>query len=39
MQVHEQYEQLRTKSMPKAALVIGGVSENLRFRACAPVRR
>ena len=27
MQVHEQYEQLRTKSMPKAALIIGGVSE------------
>ncbi len=27
MQVHEQYEQLRDKNMPKAALVIGGVSE------------
>ena len=27
MQVHEQYEQLRTKTMPRAALVIGGVSE------------
>ena len=27
MQVHEQYEQLRTRKMPKAALVIGGVSE------------
>jgi ATP-dependent RNA helicase RhlE len=27
MQVHEQYEQLRSKEMPKAALVIGGVSE------------
>jgi ATP-dependent RNA helicase RhlE len=27
MQVHEQYEQLRTQKMPKAALVIGGVSE------------
>src|ERR1700752_4497843 len=27
MQVHEQYEQLRTKRMPKAALVIGGLSE------------
>jgi ATP-dependent RNA helicase RhlE len=25
MQVHEQYEQLRTRKMPKAALVIGGV--------------
>jgi ATP-dependent RNA helicase RhlE len=27
MQVHEQYEQLRSPKMPKAALVIGGVSE------------
>src|ERR1700751_4061124 len=27
MQVHEQYEQLRTKAMPKAALVIGGGAE------------
>jgi len=27
MQVHEQYEQLRSQKMPKAALVIGGVSE------------
>src|SRR5260221_14263252 len=27
MQVHEQYEQLRTKTMPKAALVIGGGPE------------
>src|ERR1700693_2064211 len=27
MQVHEQYEQLREKNMPKAALVIGGVAE------------
>ena len=27
MQVHEQYEQLRSKEMPKAALVIGGVAE------------
>ena len=27
MQVHEQYEQLRSKEMPKAALVIGGVPE------------
>src|SRR6201981_1067586 len=27
MQVHEQYEQLRTKAMPRAALIIGGVSE------------
>jgi ATP-dependent RNA helicase RhlE len=27
MQVHEQYEQLRTKTMPRATLIIGGVSE------------
>src|SRR5215470_150227 len=27
MQVHEQYEQLRTKTMPNASLIIGGVSE------------
>src|SRR4029077_7739605 len=27
MQVHEQYEQLRTREMKRAALVIGGVSE------------
>jgi len=27
MQVHEQYEQLRDKNMPKAALVMGGVAE------------
>ena len=26
MQVHEQYEQLRGTNMPKAALIIGGVS-------------
>ena len=31
MQVHEQYEQLRTKAMPKAALVIGGVSERAQI--------
>ncbi len=31
MQVHEQYEQLRTKDMPKAALVIGGVSEKAQI--------
>jgi ATP-dependent RNA helicase RhlE len=31
MQVHEQYEQLRTKTMPKAALVIGGVSEKAQI--------
>ena len=33
MQVHEQYEQLRTKSMPKAALVIGGVSEKAQIQS------
>src|SRR5579871_2966916 len=33
MQVHEQYEQLRTKAMPKAALVIGGVSEKAQIRS------
>src|ERR1051325_4331482 len=33
MQVHEQYEQLRTKNMPKAALVIGGVSEKIQIRS------
>src|ERR1700741_1469394 len=32
MQVHEQYEQLRTKNMPKAALVIGGVSEKTQIQ-------
>ena len=32
MQVHEQYEQLRTKNMPKAALVIGGVSEKMQIK-------
>ena len=33
MQVHEQYEQLRTKEMPKAALIIGGVSENAQIQS------
>ena len=33
MQVHEQYEQLRTKTMPRAALVIGGVSEKAQIQA------
>ena len=33
MQVHEQYEQLRTKPMPKAALVIGGVSEKSQIQS------
>ena len=32
MQVHEQYEQLRTKEMPRAALVIGGVSEKAQIQ-------
>jgi ATP-dependent RNA helicase RhlE len=31
MQVHEQYEQLCGKNMPKAALVIGGVSEKAQI--------
>jgi ATP-dependent RNA helicase RhlE len=33
MQVHQQYEQLRTKIMPKAALVIGGVSEKSQIQS------
>ena len=33
MQVHEQYEQLRSKNMPKAALVIGGVSEKTQIHS------
>jgi ATP-dependent RNA helicase RhlE len=33
MQVHEQYEQLRTKALPKAALVIGGVSEKTQIQS------
>ena len=32
MQVHEQYEKLRSKSTPKAALVIGGVSEKAQIQ-------
>lgn len=32
MQVHEQYEALRSKTMPKAALVIGGVSEKSQLQ-------
>jgi ATP-dependent RNA helicase RhlE len=31
MQVHEQYEQLRARNMPNAALVIGGVSEKMQI--------
>ena len=33
MQVHEQYEQLRTKRMPEAALIIGGVSEKAQIQS------
>ena len=33
MQVHEQYEQLRDKKMPKAALVIGGVSGEAQIQS------
>src|SRR5271165_1741342 len=32
IQVHEQYEQLSSKAMPKAALVIGGVSEKAQIQ-------
>jgi ATP-dependent RNA helicase RhlE len=32
MQVNEEYEKLRTKALPKAALVIGGVSEAGQMR-------
>jgi ATP-dependent RNA helicase RhlE len=33
MQVHEQYEQLRDRNMPKAALVIGGVAEKAQINS------
>jgi len=33
MQVHEQYEQLRTNQMHKAALIIGGVSEKAQIQS------
>ena len=33
MQVHEQYEQLRDKNMPRAALVIGGVAEKAQIHS------
>jgi ATP-dependent RNA helicase RhlE len=33
MQVHEQYEQLRTKAMPKATHIIGGVSEKAQIQS------
>jgi ATP-dependent RNA helicase RhlE len=32
MQVHEQYQQLRSKGTPKAALVIGGVAEKSQIQ-------
>jgi ATP-dependent RNA helicase RhlE len=32
IQVQDQFEQLRSKNMPKAALVIGGVSETMQIR-------
>src|ERR1700734_2544169 len=32
MQVHEVYENLRTKTMPKATLVIGGVAEKAQIQ-------
>src|SRR6266545_1077112 len=32
IQVHEQYEKLRSKGTPKAALVIGGVSEKAQIQ-------
>jgi len=33
MQVHEQYEKLRTKTMPRATLIIGGVSEKAQIQS------
>jgi ATP-dependent RNA helicase RhlE len=33
MQVHEQYEQLRSKNIPQAALVIGGVGEKRQIHS------
>src|SRR5208283_951876 len=33
MQVHEQYEQLRDKKMPKVAFVIGGVAEKAQINS------
>ena len=38
MQVHEVYEKLRGKALPKAALVIGGVSENPQIHALRTAR-
>src|SRR5436309_5138805 len=33
MQVHEQYEQLRSKRLPNAVLIVGGLSENTQIQA------
>ena len=33
MQVHEQFEQLRTKSITKAALIVGGLSEKSQIQS------
>jgi ATP-dependent RNA helicase RhlE len=33
LQVHEHYEQLRTKAMPSAALIIGGASEKVQIQS------
>ncbi len=38
MQVNQQYEDLRTKSLPKAALVIGGNSETTQIQALRTAR-
>ena len=38
MQVNEEYEKLRTKNLPKAALVIGGVAESGQMRALRSAR-
>ena len=37
-QVNEEYEKLRTKALPKAALVIGGVAEASQIRALRSAR-
>jgi len=33
MQVHQQYEQLSSKRLPNAALIVGGLSENVQIQA------
>jgi ATP-dependent RNA helicase RhlE len=33
MQIYQQYEQLRGKTMPKAALVVGGLSEKIQLHS------